>query len=111
MSLIKSISGIRGTIGGKPGDNLTPIDAVAFAAAYGSLLLEQNPMLPLDRRSAQPKKVVITWPASAASRGPNQGAQDPEERRTAARLADDSRFRILGPFGRMGNVDWMISGF
>ena len=43
MSLIKSISGIRGTIGGKPGDNLTPIDAVAFAAAYGSLLLEQNP--------------------------------------------------------------------
>lgn len=35
MTLIKSISGIRGTIGGKPGDNLTPIDAVKFAAAYG----------------------------------------------------------------------------
>ncbi|HLT51531.1 MAG TPA: phosphoglucosamine mutase [Arenibacter sp.] len=35
MTLIKSISGIRGTIGGNPGDNLTPIDAVKFAAAYG----------------------------------------------------------------------------
>ncbi|MGF1558319.1 MAG: phosphoglucosamine mutase [Flavobacteriaceae bacterium] len=35
MTLIKSISGIRGTIGGTPGDNLTPIDAVKFAAAYG----------------------------------------------------------------------------
>lgn len=35
MSLIKSISGIRGTIGGKSGDNLTPIDVVKFASAYG----------------------------------------------------------------------------
>lgn len=35
MTLIKSISGIRGTIGGQPGDNLTPLDAVKFAAAYG----------------------------------------------------------------------------
>ncbi|WP_392420272.1 phosphoglucosamine mutase [Capnocytophaga canis] len=38
MTLIKSISGIRGTIGGKPEDNLTPIDAVKFAAAYGTWL-------------------------------------------------------------------------
>jgi phosphomannomutase len=38
VTLIKSISGIRGTIGGKPGDNLTPIDAVKFAAAYGTWL-------------------------------------------------------------------------
>ena len=35
MTLIKSISGIRGTIGGNVGDNLTPVDAVKFAAAYG----------------------------------------------------------------------------
>jgi len=35
MALIKSISGIRGTIGGVPDENLTPIDAVKFAAAYG----------------------------------------------------------------------------
>ncbi|MFA7615557.1 MAG: phosphoglucosamine mutase [Weeksellaceae bacterium] len=38
MTLIKSISGFRGTIGGKINDNLTPIDAVKFAAAYGSWL-------------------------------------------------------------------------
>lgn len=43
MSLIKSISGIRGTIGGQPGENLTPIDAVKFAAAYGTFLKKASP--------------------------------------------------------------------
>lgn len=38
MPLIKSISGIRGTIGGKIGENLTPIDTVKFASAYGTWL-------------------------------------------------------------------------
>jgi phosphomannomutase len=38
MTLIKSISGIRGTIGGKPGDSLTPVDVVRFAAAYCTML-------------------------------------------------------------------------
>ena len=38
MTLIKSISGIRGTIGGNTNDNLTPVDAVKFAAAYGTWL-------------------------------------------------------------------------
>jgi phosphomannomutase len=42
MTLIKSISGIRGTIGGKTTDNLTPIDAVKFASAYGAFILERN---------------------------------------------------------------------
>ncbi|WP_242094811.1 phosphoglucosamine mutase [Aestuariivivens sediminicola] len=42
MTLIKSISGIRGTIGGRVGDNLTPIDAVKFAAAYGVWLKRQR---------------------------------------------------------------------
>ncbi|MEN1783810.1 MAG: phosphoglucosamine mutase [Bacteroidota bacterium] len=41
MTLIKSISGIRGTIGGTIGDNLTPLDTVKFAAAYGSWLKGQ----------------------------------------------------------------------
>lgn len=41
MSLIKSVSGIRGTIGGKPGDNLTPPDIVAFVAAYGTWLSKE----------------------------------------------------------------------
>jgi phosphomannomutase len=42
VALIKSISGIRGTIGGKPGDNLTPLDVVRFSAAFGSWLLEKS---------------------------------------------------------------------
>ncbi len=42
MTLIKSISGIRGTIGGETGDNLTPLDAVKFAAAYGTWLMNSN---------------------------------------------------------------------
>jgi len=42
MTLIKSISGFRGTIGGQAGDNLTPIDAVLFAAAYGTWLKNQT---------------------------------------------------------------------
>jgi phosphomannomutase len=43
MTLIKSISGIRGTIGGKVDNALTPIDAVKFAAAYGTWLINRNP--------------------------------------------------------------------
>ena len=42
MALIKSISGIRGTIGGNTGVNLTPIDAVKFAAAYGAFIKKRN---------------------------------------------------------------------
>ena len=42
MTLIKSISGIRGTIGGKVGDNLTPIDVVKFAASYALWIKEQS---------------------------------------------------------------------
>ena len=49
MTLIKSISGIRGTIGGKPGKNLTPIDIVECVAGYGKWLLLQE----------VPSKVVV----------------------------------------------------
>ncbi len=42
MALIKSISGIRGTIGGEPGNHLTPIDITKFTAAYGTWLLKQT---------------------------------------------------------------------
>ncbi|MCI0751074.1 MAG: phosphoglucosamine mutase, partial [Flammeovirgaceae bacterium] len=42
MALIKSISGIRGTIGGKTGDNLTPVDIVKFAAAFGTWLKKKK---------------------------------------------------------------------
>jgi phosphomannomutase len=49
VALIKSISGIRGTIGGKPGDTLSPLDVVKFTSAFGSWLLEKTSQ----------KKVVI----------------------------------------------------
>ncbi len=42
MALIKSISGIRGTIGGKVGEGLSPVDVVKFASAYGSWVLDQT---------------------------------------------------------------------
>ena len=42
MTLIKSISGIRGTIGATPGDNLTPIDIVKFTTAYARFMSEKN---------------------------------------------------------------------
>jgi phosphomannomutase len=51
MTLIKSISGIRGTIGGKVNQGLTPLDAVLFSAAYGTWLKNQN--------STKKLKVVI----------------------------------------------------
>ena len=43
MSLIKSISGIRGTIGGCPGEGLSPIDVVKFTTAFATFLKQQNP--------------------------------------------------------------------
>ncbi|UHG92314.1 phosphoglucosamine mutase [Spirosoma oryzicola] len=42
MALIKSISGIRGTIGGRSGNGLTPLDVVKFAAAFGQWLRQRN---------------------------------------------------------------------
>ncbi len=42
MALIKSISGIRGTIGGKPGEGLSPLDVVKFTAAFGTWLIKQS---------------------------------------------------------------------
>ena len=42
MTLIKSISGIRGTIGGKPGEGLSPLDVVKFTSAYAEWLKRKN---------------------------------------------------------------------
>lgn len=51
MTLIKSISGTRGTIGGQPGDNLTPVDIVEATSAYGVWLLKsyENPKVVIGR--------------------------------------------------------------
>ena len=62
MTLIKSISGIRGTIGGKVNNNLTPIDIVKFASAYGYFLLNEaakNPANCPSCVSTDPLTVVI----------------------------------------------------
>lgn len=53
MALIKSISGIRGTIGGKPGESLTAIDVVKFTAAYGNIIAERR------EDKSQPAKIVV----------------------------------------------------
>jgi phosphomannomutase len=42
MALIKSISGIRGTIGGKPGESLSPVDIVKFAASFGTWVQQRH---------------------------------------------------------------------
>lgn len=53
MALIKSISGIRGTIGGKPGEGLSPLDVVKFTAAFGALIKQKqgkdNPLIVIGR--------------------------------------------------------------
>ena len=49
MALIKSISGIRGTIGGKPGENLTPLDIVKFTAAFANSLNHINKTVVIGR--------------------------------------------------------------
>ena len=65
MTLIKSISGIRGTIGGKVNDGLTPLDAVTFAAAYGTWLIQTNQNLEklkpgqLDKLNIEIKKSTL----------------------------------------------------
>ena len=50
MSLIKSISGIRGTIGGRAGDGLTPLDIVKFTSAYATFI---------NRTSTVPSRVIV----------------------------------------------------
>ena len=43
MTLIKSISGIRGTIGGRAGDTLNPLDIVKFTSAYATFIARKHP--------------------------------------------------------------------
>src|SRR6056297_1532555 len=72
MTLIKSISGIRGTIGGKEGDNLTPIDIVRFAAAFGHWAKEQHPSQDLSMvigRDARQSGEMLSRLVSATLQG------------------------------------------
>ncbi|MDB5255516.1 MAG: cpsG [Chitinophagaceae bacterium] len=69
MTLIQSISGIRGTIGGTVGDNLTPQDVVKFAAAFGMWILEKNesPKVVIGR-DARPSGELVTQLVSSTLR-------------------------------------------
>lgn len=62
MALIKSISGIRGTIGGKPGESLSPVDIVKFAAAYGTWVRsecgKESPHIVIGRDARQSGPMV-----------------------------------------------------
>ncbi|HEX2968388.1 MAG TPA: phosphoglucosamine mutase [Bacteroidales bacterium] len=64
MALIKSISGIRGTIGGKPGESLSPVDIVKFAAAFGTWVLsecgKENPRIVIGRDARRSGPMVNT---------------------------------------------------
>ena len=68
MTLIKSISGIRGTIGGRPGDNLTPLDIVKFTTAYVRFLGERKQgrlriVVGRDARLSGEMVGVWSWPS------------------------------------------------
>ena len=71
MTLIKSISGIRGTIGGTQGDNLTPIDIVKFATAYVRFMSEKH----------NGKRLTIVVGRDARISGHNRGHADGLRRR------------------------------
>jgi phosphomannomutase len=60
MTLIKSISGIRGTIGGTPGDSLTPLDVVKFAAAFGTWIKARKGKKIVIGRDARPSGPIIS---------------------------------------------------
>lgn len=69
MTLIKSISGIRGTIGGVPGDALTPVDIVKFAAAFGTWLQSRKGKKVVIGRDARPSGEMVSALVSTTLQG------------------------------------------
>lgn len=69
MTLIKSISGIRGTLGGTPGDALTPVDTVKFAAAFGSWIKSRKGKKVVIGRDARPSGEMVSQLVSATLQG------------------------------------------
>ena len=65
MTLIKSISGIRGTIGGQPGDALSPLDIVKFTAAFATFIDNTTTLtgrtIVVGPTHAYPEKWCATW--------------------------------------------------
>ena len=69
MTLIKSISGIRGTIGGKPGEALTPVDVVKFAAAFGTWVKARGGKKIIIGRDARPSGEMVSQLVSSTLQG------------------------------------------
>jgi phosphomannomutase len=69
VTLIKSISGIRGTIGGKPGDALTPLDVVKFAAAFGTWIKLRNGKKVMIGRDARISGEMVSSLVSSTLQG------------------------------------------
>ena len=67
MTLIKSISGIRGTIGGRTGDTLNPLDIVKFTTAYATFIGQQSPLTTHHLRSSLAAMAVslVLWFATS----------------------------------------------
>ena len=71
MTLIKSISGIRGTIGGKVGDSLSPLDIVRFTASYAAFI---------KKGSSNSNTIIIGRDARIAKRFINERRSNPQKR-------------------------------
>ena len=69
MTLIKSISGIRGTIGGKPGEALTPVDTVKFAAAFGTWVKSRKGKTVIIGRDARTSGEMVSSLVSSTLQG------------------------------------------
>ncbi len=69
MTLIKSISGIRGTIGGTPGEALTPVDTVKFAAAFGMWIKSRKGKKVVIGRDARPSGKMVSQLVAATLQG------------------------------------------
>lgn len=69
MTLIKSISGIRGTIGGAPGNALTPVDTVKFAAAFGTWIKTRKGKKVVIGRDARPSGEMVSQLVAATLQG------------------------------------------
>lgn len=69
VTLIKSISGIRGTIGGKPGEALTPVDTVKFAAAFGSWVKNRGGKKIIIGRDARPSGEMVSQLVASTLQG------------------------------------------
>jgi phosphomannomutase len=69
VTLIKSISGIRGTIGGAPGNALTPVDTVKFAAAFGTWIKTRKGKKVVIGRDARPSGEMVSQLVAATLQG------------------------------------------